>query len=240
MTNDKLKAITELFANEAFMNKLSSVSEEKDIILLAKKYGVEITEQELDELFTPALETKKWAKEVADCAQRLEELLKEPEKQAEFAELNSEEKFMEFCKANNVNASEKFLPMLYCVAFNNKDTMELTEEELDSVAGGISLWGIFKFGVGLIPLVGTLAQTFLDLADGSLRGGANIGARFALSAISAMFGAVGSIAEAGIFDIAGGWIANGFSAVAGKLTIWTGTTVVSSGTGMDVDHSVGL
>lgn len=240
MTNEKLKKITELFANEAFMNELPTVTEEKGIIDLAKKYGVQITEQELDELFTSKPETKKWAKKVADCAQRLEELLKEPEKQAEFAEINSEEKFMEFCKANNVNASEKFLPMLYCVAFSNKDTMELSEEELDSVAGGITLWGVFKFGIGLIPIVGTLAQTFLDLADGSLRGGANIGARFALSAISAMFGAVGSIAEAGLLDIAGSWISEGFSAITGKLTIWTGTTVVSSGTGMDVDHSVGL
>ena len=71
MTNDKLKAITELFANEAFMNELSSVSEEKDIILLAKKYGVEITEQEINDLFTVKPETKKWAKEVADCAKQL-------------------------------------------------------------------------------------------------------------------------------------------------------------------------
>lgn len=240
MTNDKLKAITELFANEAFMNELSSVSEEKDIILLAKKYGVEITEQEINDLFTVKPETKKWAKEVADCAKQLEAVLKAPEKQAEFATINSEERFKEFCKANNVAVSDKFLPMLYCVAYSNKGIMELSEEELDSVAGGITLWGVFKFGVGLIPFVGTLAQTLLDLADGSLRGGANIGARFALSAISAMFGAVGSIAEAGIFDIAGGWIANGFSAVAGKLTIWAGTTAVSSGAGMDVDHSVGL
>ena len=92
----------------------------------------------------------------------------------------------------------------------------------------------------MIPFVGTLAQTLLDIADGSLTGGANIGARFALSAISAMFGAVGSIAEAGIMDVASGWIANGFSTIAGKLTIWTGTTVVSSGAGIDVDHSVGL
>ena len=240
MTNEKLKEITGLFENEAFMNDLAKVTDETGIISAAKKYGVEITEQDLNDLFMVKSETKKWAKEVVDCAKQLEEVLKNPEKQAEFAKINSEALFKDFCKANNVEASDKFLPMLYFVAFDNKKTMELSEEELDSVAGGISLWGIFKFGVGLIPFVGTLAQTFLDIADGSLTGGANIGARFALSAISAMFGAVGSIAEAGIMDIASGWIANGFSTIAGKLAIWSGTTAVSSGTGMIVNNSVGL
>ena len=240
MTNDKLKVITALFENDAFMKVLPSVSDEKGIISLAEKYGVKITEQEITELLTIKPDTKKWAKELADCANQLEEVLKNPEKQAEFAKINSEALFKEFCKANNVEASDRFLPMLYFVAFDNKGRMELSEEELDAVAGGISLWGIFKFGVGLIPFVGTLAQTLLDFADGSLTGGANIGARFALSAISAMFGAVGSLAESGIMDIASGWIANGFSSIVGKLTIWGTTTAVSSGVGMDVDHSVGL
>lgn len=240
MTNEKLKEITALFSNEAFMNELSAVTDEKNVPGVTKKFGVDITEQELNELFSSSADTKKWAKEVAVCSKQLEEVLKDPKKQVEFSEINSEALFKNFCMNNNVAASDKFLPMLYFAAFSNKDKMELSEEELDSIAGGITLWGIFKFGVGLIPFVGTLAQTLMDLADGSLRGGANIGARFALSAISAMFGAVGSIAEAGIFDIAGGWIANGFSTIAGKLAIWGTSTAVSSGTGMAVDHVDGL
>lgn len=240
MTKEKLKELSKLIENEDFMKGLSSVADEQGVIPLAKKYGVELSQDEVNDLFTITPDTRKWAAEVKACADKLQELLKDSNKAEEFTKINSEESFNKFCQENDIPAGEKFLPVLYTLSYKNADKMQLSEEELDAVVGGVSVWGIFKFAIGLVPFVGTLAQTICDLADGSLRGTGNIAARFALSAVSAMFGAVGSLAESGLMDIASTLMSKGFSAIGGQVAIWGGTTGISAGTGMAVNSSIGL
>ncbi|MBQ4014769.1 MAG: hypothetical protein II610_05920 [Treponema sp.] len=240
MTKEKLEELSGLIGNEAFMKELASVADEQGVIPLAKKYGVDLSQDEVKDLFTITPDTRKWAAEVKACADKLQELLKDSKKAEEFTQINSEESFKRFCASNDISAGEKFLPVLYAFSYKNADKMQLSEEELDAVVGGVSVWGIFKFAIGLVPFVGTLAQTICDLADGSLRGTGNIAARFALSAVSAMFGAVGSLAESGLMDIASTLMSKGFSAIGGKAVIWATNTAVSAGTGMAVDSSIGL
>lgn len=240
MTKEKLEEISGLIGNEAFMKELSSVADEQGVIPLAKKYGVDLSQEEVKDLFTVTPDTRKWAAEVKACADKLQELLKDSKKAEEFTRINSEESFKQFCQANDIPAGEKFLPVLYMFSYKNADKMQLSEQELDAVVGGVSVWGIFKFAIGFVPFVGTLAQTICDLADGSLRGTGNIAARFALSAVSAMFGAVGSLADAGLMTIASGLISKGFSSIAGKAVIWATNTAVSAGTGIAVNSAVGL
>lgn len=240
MTKEKLEELSSLIKNEAFMKELASVADEQGVIPVAKKYGVDLSQEEVKDLFTITPDTRKWAAEVKSCADKLQELLKDSKKAEEFTQINSEESFNLFCASNDISAGEKFLPVLYVFSYQNAEKMQLSEEELDAVVGGVSVWGIFKFAIGLVPFVGTLAQTICDLADGSLRGTGNIAARFALSAVSAMFGAVGSLAESGLMDIASTLMSKGFASIAGQALIWGSTTAISSGAGIMVDKYVGL
>lgn len=233
MTAEKITAFTELLKNDGFCEEISSLTEEKEIIPVAKKYGLNISEEEITELFTIKPDTRKWAEELKACSDKIEEVIKDPEKAEQFSAINSEEQFKNFCRENAIPENEHFVDMLYVVSSAKTGKIELSAEELDSVVGG-SFWSTFKTITGFVPFVGTLAKFIMDLSDGSLRGTNNIMARLGVVLVVAAFDTVSTIATGGLLSLARGMIQSGLASVGKRALIYGALNVLSTGSGTAV------
>ena len=233
MTADKITALTELLKNNSFCEEISGLTEEKEIIPVAKKYGVDVSEEDINDLFTIKPDTRKWAEELKICSDRIEEVTKDPVKAEEFSGIKSEEEFKTFCEANDIPENDQFINILYVVASAKTGRMELSADELDAVVGG-SAWSVFKTITGYVPFVGTLAKFIMDLSDGSLRGTDNIIARFGVVLAVAAFDAVSTMATGGLYGLVKGFVQGGLAAVGKKALIYGALNVLSTGSGSSV------
>lgn len=239
MTAEKITALTELLKNDGFCEEISTLTEEREIIPVAKKYGVDISEEEITDLFTIKPDTRKWAEELKNCSDRIEEVIKDPAKAEEFSGIKSEQDFKNFCQKNEIPENDQFIDVLYVVASAKTSKMELSIEELDAVVGG-SAWDVFKDVAGYVPFVGTLAKFVLDLSDGSLRGTNNIMARLGVVLAVAAFDAVSTIATGGLLGLAKGIIQSGLASVGKDALMYGALNILSTGTGMAVTKIAGI
>lgn len=220
MTVEKLTEVSKLLENADFKAKISQISEENDIIPIAKEFGVELSDSDIKELFTLKNDTKEQAKVVAECAAKLDAVLKNSEKAREFAKITDAESFRAFCSRNGIETNEQFIGLLYTlITTEESGTQELSEMEMETVVGGLPDW--LKCAVSFIPVVGGVASAIMDVADGTTKGLGNITARLAAGVASGMFDTVATIATGG-------------ASLGAKIAIKAGIAAISGGTSIAV------
>ena len=78
----------------------------------------------------------------------------------------------------------------------NREQYQLSADELDVVVGE-SVWGWFKKAINLVPFVGPLVTTTIDVCTGELKGVGNIAARYGIAVASGLFDTTAAIATGG-------------------------------------------
>ncbi|MBR4463103.1 MAG: hypothetical protein IKS40_00645 [Treponema sp.] len=227
-----------LLQDKAFCNKLGNCHSEKDIAETLKEFNLQITEEDIHTLFTNDPQALKFVSEIADFSKRLNTAFLDEKIKEDFYKITSPQDFSDFCEKHVLTPTPGFTSMVE-LYFLVRDTVQnLSEEELDSIAGGSLVMDAVKFGVGFIPGVGGLATAALDIADGSVHGKGSITARLAGGVGISLFSTVGSLSFGGGLSIAKAWRKQGLTPeLKEKLALFGGISALSGITSFAVKQA---
>ena len=231
--------LVKLLNNQGFISAASQCQTEAELINIAKQFGLTLSEENLAELFAKKPDTIKVISDLADTFKKLDPLLKNKKIAEEFSRIASLETFQEFCKKNDIELTDSVIAIVSMLFDLLDEGIELSDESLDSVAGGSALWSMAEFGAGMIPGIGGVASAVVSIADGSVKGTEKITARLAAGVAVSLFESISTMSTGGALAIGKQWYKEGFTSdVKQKLAMFGGIKALSSITSFAVGRAL--
>ncbi len=225
---ETIQKLIALLKNQDFVDAAEQCKSNADIAQVAQKFNLAVTEEDLTELLAKKPEAMKTLHEVVDFTKVLKPLLKDEHSYQDFYTITSVRKFEAFCETYHLSPPASILTIADLIFTHLTYAEELSDDDLDAVAGGSFLMSAVKVGVGFIPGIGGIAAAALDVADGSAHGTEGITARLASGAAVSLFSCVSTMSCGGAISIGKQFFKEGLtSAVKQKLAVFGGLSALS-------------